>query len=113
MNTENELSQLLAEREKVVGADIPEKWYAKAPGWDKLTPGDRIKIEWKGGGLNGVEDEGYLFQLSMCNEDDSMMDWFVHIPQPDNCSGIGDAPQAFTHFISLLQNKFVKKIKKA
>lgn len=112
MNTENDIALLISEREIAMDLEIPYKWYEKAPGWDKLEPGDKIKIEWKGRELNDVEDEGYLFQLPMCDESLDMLDFFVHIPDPDNSSGIGPAPQVFTHFISLLQNKLVKRITK-
>lgn len=110
MDTEQDMETLLEEREKCMCLDIPEVWYKKIPGWDKLEPGDKIKIQWAGEVLEGIEDDGYLFQLPICDDDHGMLDFFVHIPSPDNSSGIGDAPQVFTHLISLMENKLVKKL---
>lgn len=112
MNSENELDELLADREKAIEVDIPDEWYKKLPEWDKVEPGDMVSIEWTGKILEGVTDVGYLFQLPMCDEEYSMLDFFVHIPNPDNSSGIGDAPQVFTHLITLLENELVKSIKR-
>lgn len=113
MKAEIKLNELLADRGKSIEIDIPEEWYKKVPEWDKIGPGDRVIIEWQGKELEGITDVGYLFQLPMCDEDYSMLDFFVHVPNPDNSSGIGDAPQVFTHLIFLMGNELVKSIKKA
>ena len=112
MNSEIELDELLADRCKTIEVDIPSEWYKKIPEWDTIEPGDKVTIEWTGEILKGVVDVGYIFQLPMCDEDYSMLDFFVHIPNPDNSSGIGDAPQVFVHLITLLQSELVETIKK-
>lgn len=112
MYTEQNMSTLLEEREKCMELDISEEWYKKVPQWDELAGGDKIKIEWQGDELDGVEDDGYLFRLPICDDDFGMLDFLVHIPNPDNSSGIGNAPGVFTHLISLMENKLVKKVTK-
>lgn len=55
-------------------------------------------------------DDGYLFQTPYCDDDPDLMDFFIHVPKPDNSSGIGDAPAEWVHLIQLMQNLLVKKI---
>lgn len=76
--------------------------------WKKLvgTPsaGRMVRIYWR----DGVIDYGYLFLLPECDEADG--DYLVHVPQPDNSSGIGDAPPIWQHINNLLSNDLVKRI---
>lgn len=102
---------MLKEQKRCSELDVPDEWYAKIPGWEKIKPGCRVNILWTGAGLEGVEDDVYLFQLPFCDDQYDMLDFFAHIPNPDNSSGIGDAPQEFVHLIALLENKLVKTIK--
>ncbi len=78
------------------------------PQWSKLvgipSPGKMVEIYWKG----GIIDYGYLFLLPECDEND--YDYFVHVPKPDNSSGIGDAPPIWQHINNLLSNDLVKRI---
>jgi hypothetical protein len=110
MDTDQDMDLLYKERSEVIDLEISEDVYKKIIGWENMKPGDKIRIEWKGDVLDGIEDEGYIFQLPFCDDAYDMLDFFVHIPSPDNSSGIGDAPQVFTHFISLMLNKLVQKI---
>ena len=112
MDTEQDIDLMLTERSKVIDNDISDESYKKLGGIHDFDAGDRIRIMWQGEVLEGIEDDGYLFQLPVCEDDSSILDFFVHIPHPDNSSGIGDAPQVFTHFIALLENKLVKSIQK-
>lgn len=108
MTTEQDIDLLLKEQVANMQMEIPDDCYLKLG--DDLQAGDRILISWGGDILDGIEDEGYLFQLPTSEDDPGMLDFFVHIPHPDNSSGKGDAPQVFTHLLSLLQNKLVKSI---
>jgi len=106
---DRDLQKLYDDRKECLALDFEDAWLNKIFG-QELAPGDKIKIVWTGDILEGVEDEGYLFQLPMCDDDPDMLDFFVHIPNPDNSGGIGDAPQEFVHFISLLSNPLIRNI---
>lgn len=110
MYTEQDLDLLISEQSKFIDIEISADAYSKIIG-QQFKPGDRIKITWAGKALEGIEDEGYLFQLPNCDDTYDMLDFFVHVRNPDNSSGIGPAPQVFTHLVALLENKLVKSIK--
>jgi hypothetical protein len=72
--------------------------------------GCKVSIHWKGRYLNGIVDEGYCFWLPMCDDDFLMYDFFVHIPSPDNSSGIGDVEGQVIHIAEIIKNKLVSKV---
>jgi hypothetical protein len=103
----NELKEIIKEWNEHNDSEISDAEFNKVIG--SPSYGGKLKIFW-GGSLKDVEDEGFCFRLPMCNDDLEMYDFFVHIPNPDNSSGIGDAPEVFTHIVSIIKNKLVKKI---
>src|SRR4029077_20219775 len=75
--------------------------------------GCKIEIFWQDMEKKAADytDEGYLFQTPYCDDDSDILDFFAHIPRPDNSSGIGDPPAVFAHLIELLINPLITKIK--
>lgn len=74
--------------------------------------GDRVLIEW-GGLYDGIVDSGYLMGLPSHQEDDANLGGVVHIPNPENPGGIGEAgEQTWVTLRDLSCNPFVKAVRK-
>jgi hypothetical protein len=72
---------------------------------DKLSPGDRVKINWSG--AYPYQDHGYAFSLPGFADQGNLV---IHIPIPDDSDGKGNSPAAFVHLLELLQNPAVARI---
>lgn len=95
--------ELSKEHKKYQLIDILDTHMSKLKGYP--LPGREVTIQWN----DGVMDDGYLFTIPECDETIDY-DMFVHVPKPDNSSGIGDAPEVWQHLNNLLTNDFVDKI---
>lgn len=102
-----ELNQLLSQRQKLLNADIKEEHFNKLKG-EPIEAGSRCEIIWNDWGED-YPDAGYLFDLPIDNSSDEG-DVFVHIPNPQNPSGIGTPPSVFLHLYDLMSNNQVKNI---
>lgn len=91
---------LKSELEKYQYAELTDKQQAKLKG--TLSFGAKVSIKWKG---RTHRDVGYVFATPECDDDIDMLDVFVHVPEPDNEDGIGDAPAEWCHLNSLLLNE--------
>lgn len=70
-------------------------------------PGISVKIIWKD---RSNPDLGYLFQIPECEDDIDMLDFIIHVPNPDNEDGMDCAPSVWVHLKNLMSNKRVKSI---
>jgi hypothetical protein len=109
MELDNEfLNKLFKTRNKFLKKDLSQKnWESKIKPTRELNPGDRIEIVWID---RDFTDTGYLFQLPGMDDYGDMLDYFVHIPDPDNSDGIGNADAEFVYLWELLSFKRVKQI---
>jgi len=97
MNTTEELLQQRTSTLETVDLDSamanikgePEAGAAVCIFWDKSCEDDIPEI-----------DTGYLFQTPECDPNHEY-DFFVHVPRPENNSGIDTPPAAFVHLLAL------------
>jgi hypothetical protein len=69
--------------------------------------GSRVEIIWNE--LGDYPDNGYLFELpGICTPDEA--DIFVHIPKPQNPSGMDTSPPVFLHLYDILTNEQVNSV---
>lgn len=100
-----ELQNLLDERQKCLKTELGDNHWSKLTG-EESNAGCKVEIRWVG--LDCV-DHGYLFDLPIGNSSDEA-DIFVHIPKPENPSGIDTPPPVFTTLYQLMLNDQVKSI---
>lgn len=95
--------ELLEQRAKAMIYDDWENHFAKIKGTPE--PGQKLEVHWTD---KEDVDEGYFFTLPEMEIEEN--DLFIHIPKPDNSSGIGDAPDIHIHLLELASFELVKKI---
>lgn len=105
------MNELLKEHKRYGDIELSDDELDKLKGDPK--PGKWINIYWikddEYPEFDRIVDEGYLISLPI--SDESVNDYFVHIPNPDNSSGIGDADPEWIHINCLLKNENVESIK--
>lgn len=96
------MKDLLKERKKQLKSTKEINW-AKLQGDAQV--GKKVMIKWTD---RPKIDDGYLFSLPMCTEDEG--DLFIHVPSPNNDDGMDDAPPVWIHLPRLLSFERVKYI---
>lgn len=102
-----DLEELLLERNEILEKELTSENWEKLKG-EQTVAGKKCDIHWSFPDYELV-DEGYLFDLPIGNESDEG-DIFVHIPEPENPSGMDTPPPVFTHLQCLMCNILVSKI---
>lgn len=99
--------EFLAEHKKYGDIDLTEQEQCKLYGMPH--PGATISIQWQDEKGNDVcVDTGYMILLPF--QDEHIDDYFIHVPEPDNPGGIGNAEPEWAHINKLLKNKLVKHL---
>lgn len=112
MKIEKELQELLIDIdrfENFVDPDGPngevnEEHFNKMNG--NPIPGDQITVVWTD---RDEHDFGYVFTLPQMDDADDL-NLIVHIPNPDNSDGMGDAPPVWIHLYELVKLDRVKEV---
>jgi len=98
-----ELQKLLEENQY---SELTDEQLEKIKG--ECVLGAKVLIKWKG---RTFLDKGYLFATPEMDDDPDMMDFLVHVPNPDNEDGMDNAPAEWTHINCLLMNDECVSIK--
>jgi len=96
------MEDLLNERQKQIKS-------TKEVNWTKLKgnaeSGKKVAIKWTD---RPKVDDGYIFTLPMCIEDEG--DVFIHVPNPNNDDGMDSAPPVWIYLPTLLTLKRIKYV---
>lgn len=100
------INDLLERRQKISDVELTDEHWNKLKGED-TEGGRKVTVIWKNLGTD-YPDEGYLFALDFCAEDEA--DIFCHFRQPQNPDGMDTAPPVWMHMYELMTNDNVESI---